>query len=66
MLLFGGMWTLGLWIRNTLEYLLLSLKLGLMARRNIEHSGADSDLKYGGLTQEVSSKNDSKWSRDYS
>jgi hypothetical protein len=52
MFLFGGILTLGLWIRKTVE----CFKCYLMGHpsRNMEDSGAEGDLNCGGLAQEVS------------
>ena len=62
LLLFGGMWTLGFWIRKVIK----CFKQALMGHtsRNIEDSGAEVDLNCVGLAQEVSEENNfSMWPR---
>ena len=55
MLLFEGIWTLGLWIRKAVEH----FKCCLMGRtsRIMEESGAECNLNHGYLDQEVSEEN---------
>ena len=50
-LLLGGMWTLGLWVRKAVE----CFKWDFMSHtnRSMEDSGAEADLNCGGLDQEV-------------
>ena len=60
MLLFGGMWILGLW--KAVE----CFKLGLMGypSRNMEDLVAEYDLSCADLAQEVSVENFRMWPRD--
>jgi hypothetical protein len=60
MLLFGGMWLLGLW--EAVE----CFKLGLMSypSRNMQDFVAEYDLNCADLAQEVSRKNFRMWPRD--
>ena len=49
---FGGMWTLGLWVRKAME----CFKYGIMGHtsRSVEDGGVEDDLNCGGPAQEVS------------
>lgn len=51
-LLFRGMWTLGIWIRKAVEY----FNWGLMSNpsRNMEDSDGEGDLNSENLAQEIS------------
>lgn len=64
MLLFGGMWTLELWITKAIEH----FRWGLLSHsgRNKEDSGTKGDFNCGGLAQGVSEdRNFNLWPRDY-
>ena len=54
MLLFGGMWILGLWVRKAVE----CFEWSIMDHtgRNIKDSHAEDDLNYQGLAQEATEK----------
>ena len=54
MLLFGGMWHSGFWIRKAVK----CFKWGLKGQpsRTMKDSDAEGDLNCGGLAQEVSEK----------
>lgn len=64
MFLFGGIWTLVLWVRKAVE----CCKHGLMGHvgRSMDDRGAEGDLHCPGLGQEVSGKNFSVLSRNCS
>lgn len=64
MILFGGMWTLGVQIRKAVE----SFKWGLMGHpsRSLKDSGAEDDLNCGDLDLEVSEENICMWPRECS
>ena len=51
MFFFGGIWTLGVWVRKTVGCLNHCL-MGHTSR-SMEDSGTKSDLNCGGLTQKV-------------
>lgn len=63
-LLTTRMWTLGLWIKKIVE----SFKLSLMGHtsRSREYGGAESNVDYHCLVQEVSEEKSIKWPRDHS
>lgn len=61
MLLFGGMWTLGLWIKKPVEF----FKQGLMGHtsRSFEDNGDEGDLNCGPARDFSEEKSICMWGR---